>query len=168
VTDSTRTVFAARIGETAQRVFRLRNRFKLVVPDNLMVLRDRYLASTRGGKTGGANDFELFYKVGIIFSQHEKPITMSELSHELDVPMSTATRIMDWMVGNEYAQRLPDPDDRRIVRVALSASGLEVYRAINEFIVGRVRRFMRQFSPEECETSLSLLSRVLDALEGET
>jgi DNA-binding MarR family transcriptional regulator len=161
-------VFAARIGETAQRVFRLRNRFKLVVPDNLMVLRDRYLASTRGGKTGGANDFELFYKVGIIFSQHEKPITMSELSHELDVPMSTATRIMDWMVGNEYAQRLPDPDDRRIVRVALSASGLEVYRAINEFIVGRVRRFKRQFSPEECETSLSLLSRVLDALEGET
>jgi len=41
---------------------------------------------------------------------------MGELSKALDVPLSTATRIAD--CGQErYAERSPDPKDRRVVRV---------------------------------------------------
>jgi len=75
---------------------------------------------------------------------------------------------MDWMVDNGYAQRLPDPEDRRVVRVALTAVSLEVYRTINEFIMDRVEKILGQFTPDECDLFLSLLRKVLDALEQAT
>jgi DNA-binding MarR family transcriptional regulator len=72
------------------------------------------------------------------------------------------------MVDNGYAQRLPDPEDRRVVRVALTAVSLEVYRTINEFIMDRVEKILGQFTPDECDLFLSLLRKVLDALEQAT
>jgi DNA-binding MarR family transcriptional regulator len=75
---------------------------------------------------------------------------------------------MDWLVNNGYAVRLTDPGDRRIVRVALTDAGQDIYRTVNEFFMERVERFMRQFTPEERDTLLALLRKILDALEKET
>ncbi|MGA2821618.1 MAG: MarR family transcriptional regulator, partial [Anaerolineales bacterium] len=116
---------APEIAELIQRILRLRPKFRGALPENLLALRNQYLASKITARSVGPHDFNLFYNVGIVLSHHENPITMGELSHELDVPLSTATRIMDWMVDNGYAQRLPDPEDRRVVRVALTAVSLE-------------------------------------------
>jgi len=159
---------APEIAGIIQRMLRLRPKFQGALPENLLTLRNQYLASRPTGRLGGPHDFNLFYNVGIVLSHHENPITMGELSHELDVPLSTATRIMDWMVDNGYAQRLPDPEDRRVVRVALTAVSLEVYRTINEFIMERVERILGQFTADECDHFFSLLRKVLDALEQAT
>jgi DNA-binding MarR family transcriptional regulator len=159
---------APEIAEIIQRMLRLRPTFRGGLPEQLLTLRNQYLASRTTARSGGPHDFNLFYNVGIVLSHHENPITMGELSHELDVPLSTATRIMDWMVDNGYAQRLPDPEDRRVVRVALTAVSLEVYRTINEFIMERVEQILGQFTPDECDIFLSLLRKVLDALEQAT
>ena len=90
---------------------------------------------------------------------------MGELSHALEVPLSTATHIVDWLVKNDYARRLDDPEDRRIVRVTLTEGGQDMYRAINEFITQRIEHFLSQFSPEDRENLLSLLNKVIDTLE---
>jgi DNA-binding MarR family transcriptional regulator len=156
------------IVEIMQRVFRLKNRFRVGVPENIVILRERIRASNLGGKTGYSNDFDLFHNVGLVFSRHDGPISMGELSRDLNIPLSTATRTMDWMVENGYAQRLPDPQDRRIVRVELTEAGLEIYGAINQFFMERIEQFMGQFTPEERETFTSLLSKVLDALEKQS
>jgi len=55
------------------------------------------------------------------------------------VPFSTATRMVDWFVDNGYAQRLPDPEDRRVVRVALTDSGRELYQTIERYMVQHFR-----------------------------
>ncbi len=67
---------------------------------------------------------------------------MGELSRDLEVPLSTATRTMDWLVNNGYAQRLPDPKDRRVVRVELTGKGKETFQAISTFMLARVEQAM--------------------------
>lgn len=156
------------ISEILQRILRLRPKFRVSVPENLLELRNQYLASGSGTRVAGPHVFNLFYNMGVVLSHYSNPITMGELSHELDVPLSTATRIMDWMVDNGYAQRLPDPEDRRVVRVALTPAGREIYRTIQEFIMGRVEQLLGQFTPEECDTFLVLMRKILVALEQTT
>ena len=162
------TPYPPEIIEIMQRVFRLKNRFKVGVPENIVVLRQRIRESNLGGKSGHFNDFDLFHNVGLVFSQHDGPITMGELSRDLNVPLSTATRTMDWLVENGYAQRLQDAQDRRIVRVGLTDAGQEIYTTINQFFMERIEHIMAQFTSEERQTFTFLLSKLLDGLEEQT
>ena len=91
---------------------------------------------------------------------------MGELSRDLEVPLSTATRTMDWLVNNGYAQRLPDPKDRRIVRVELTGKGKETFQAISTFMLGKVEQAMSPLNTAERKTFLTLLNKVLDAFEA--
>ena len=160
--------YPAEIVEIMQRIFRLKNRFKVGVPENIVILRQRIHESNLGGKAGHFNDFDLFHNVGLVFSRHDGPITMGELSRDLNVPLSTATRTMDWLVDNGYAQRMPDPQDRRIVRVGLTDAGQEIYAAINQFFMERIEEIMGQLTPDERTTFIALMCKVLDALEKQT
>ncbi len=160
------TPYPPEIVEIMQRIFRLKDRFRAGVPENIAILRKRILESNFGGKSmSHVNNFDLFHNIGLVFSRHEGPITMGELSHDLNIPLSTATRTMDWFVENGYAQRLPDPQDRRIVRVDLTDAGREIYAMINQFFMERIERMMGQLTPQERETFTALFLKVLDALE---
>ena len=104
----------------------------------------------------------------IIYSLYrEDSMTMGELSHTLSVPFSTTTRMVDWFVDNSYAQRLPDPEDRRVVRVALTDGGRELYRAIERYMVGRFRQMLSPLTAEEQSVLLMLLEKMARAL-GDT
>ena len=80
---------------------------------------------------------------------------------------STATRIVDWMVNDGYAMRLPDNDDRRVVRVALTENGQAMYREIDIFFMERIEGLMRDFSFEERSTFQKLLEKIINTLEQE-
>jgi len=157
----------AEITEILHRLFHLKHRLKVVLPEDLAHLKAQLIASHPGGKAGSAADYDLFYSIGMILSRQQEPITMGDLSRALDVPLSSATRIVDWLVKNGYAERQPDPDDRRIVRVALTATGLEMNGAINAFIRDRIERWLRRFTPEECAVLVPLMRKFVDVLEEE-
>jgi DNA-binding MarR family transcriptional regulator len=148
-----------------QRIIHLRSHFKLVLPENISELRKKIQNANLSGKGPGINDASLFYLVGNVFTNHPEPISMGELSRDLEVPLSTATRTMDWMVNNGYAQRLPDPNDRRIVRVELTEAGKAVYLAISTFMLERVKQALSQLAPDERDTLIELLNKVLNAFE---
>jgi DNA-binding MarR family transcriptional regulator len=153
--------------EMVQRLFRLRHRFRVGFPENIADLKKRLLKTNQGNPAEGVSDFDLFYNVGIAFSRQPGSLTMGELSRHLNVPLSTATRIVDWLVNNGYAQRLPDPDDRRVVRVALTEAGGAIYREIDSFFMERIERLMRGFTIEERNTFHGLLQKIVITLEQE-
>jgi DNA-binding MarR family transcriptional regulator len=159
--------FRPEIVEMTQRLFRLRNRFRVGIPENLATLKKRIQDSRLEGKAGGVSDFDTFYNVGIVFSRYKDPITMGELSRDLNVPLSTATRIMDWFVSHGYVQRFSDAQDRRVVRVGLTEAGQEIYRTINETFMESIERFMRKLTSEERDIFHALLCKILDAFEEE-
>jgi DNA-binding MarR family transcriptional regulator len=162
---NTKVQYSKEMVELIQRLLRLKNRFKVVVPENLLALRQRIQSLDVGGKPGDGTGFDLFYRVGNIFTQHQGPLSMGELSHGLEVQLSTATRTVDWLVSNGYARRLSDTKDRRIVRVELTEAGVDVYRTIHEFFMERLKRFMQRFTLEERDAFLALLRKVVEALE---
>jgi DNA-binding MarR family transcriptional regulator len=148
-----------------QRIVRLRSRFKVVTPENFAALKKQIHESKPSGKEAGIEDAGLFFTAASVFFSYEGPITMGELSRDLEVPLSTATRTMDWLVNNGYAQRLPDPKDRRVVRVELTGQGRQTFQAISTFMLGRVEQAMSSLNTAERKTFICLLNKVLDAFE---
>ena len=106
----------------------------------------------------------LFYRVSSsIYPRND--VTMGELSALLSVPLSTATRIVNCMVSSNYIKRLPDPDDRRIVRVALTETGLEFHRAIENYTKEHVHKVLSNLTLEEQTLLFKILDKVLPALK---
>jgi DNA-binding MarR family transcriptional regulator len=148
-----------------QRIVRLRSRFRMVVPEGLSALKKQIHESKPSGRDSGIEDAGLFFNAGTVFIRYDGPITMGELSRDLEVPLSTATRTMDWLVNNGYAQRLADLKDRRVVRVELTGKGRETFQVISTFMLGRVEQAMSPLNATERKTFISLLNKVLDAFE---
>lgn len=151
-----------------QRFIQLRRYFRINSPEIMHTLGRRLSETRNSCSSNEIADPALFYNIGMVFSMQQGPITMGELSRELDVPLSTATRIMDWLVNQNYAQRYPDPNDRRIVRVGLTEDGLQVYSALNEIILESSQKILRLFTQDELTTLEQLLAKALDAIENET
>jgi len=108
-------------------------------------------------------NYNLFYRISYNLYR-DSNMTMGELSNALSVPLSTATRMVDWFVDNGYAQRLPDPEDRRVVRVALTDSGRELYQTIERYMGQRFRQILSPLTAEEQGVLLLLLEKVAKAL----
>jgi DNA-binding MarR family transcriptional regulator len=89
---------------------------------------------------------------------------MSELSAELDVPLSTATRIVDWLVHGDLVERFNDPNDRRIVRVGTSKGGRELYEMGMTYNKQRITRLLKDFTAEEQTQLLTLTKKLFDSL----
>jgi DNA-binding MarR family transcriptional regulator len=151
-----------------QRFIQLRRYFRINSPEIMHTLGRRLNETRNSSSSNEIADPALFYNIGMVFSMQQEPITMGELSRELDVPLSTATRIMDWLVNQNYAQRYPDSNDRRIVRVGLTEDGLQVYSALNEIILESSQKILRLFTQDELITLEQLLAKALDAIENET
>ena len=112
-------------------------------------------------------NYELFYRAcSSIYPKGN--ITMGEFSNALSVPLSTATRIADWLVDNGYIQRLPDSDDRRVVRVSLTDTGKELFKAIDRYIRQRMLQMLSSLTAEERTILLTLVVKVVSGLKEAT
>ncbi len=168
MTGASVSVQANQILEVMGHFGRLKPRLAAVVPADLNDLKERLVEIEPECCPVSANEYNLFYRTGAILSDALKPLTMSDLSEALAVPLSSATRTIDWMVKNEFAERLPDPADRRVVRVNLTGKGRRYYRGINEFILARIEHVLRRLKPEERTNLVALLRKVVAVMEEET
>jgi DNA-binding MarR family transcriptional regulator len=151
-----------------QEFVRLKSRLKPVQPidDEVARIRRQFMESHPSGK-GPMADMGLLFHIGILLGEQADSLTMSELSQALEIPMSSATRIMDWLVTGGYAERRPDPADRRVVRVALSETGQHMYKLMNQHIRKRVEHVLHHFTTDEQESLIKLMTKLVKALEEE-
>lgn len=154
-----------RVKELAKRLYYLRGRFKAILPENLVALKKRMEREKLDGGDEGVETLNQYFYVGFILNRQAEPMTMGELSRALEVPFSTATHQIDWFVRNNYAHRLPDPDDRRIVRVELTEDGKEILEAVNEFMVKRMKKILDAFTPDEQQDIVRLLEKFMDIMD---
>jgi DNA-binding MarR family transcriptional regulator len=157
---------AATMAEIVRQFMQLAPRLKAAMPEGDELAKARaQLHAMHSGTKPEYGDFGLFFSLGLALTQAGEPMTMGDLSRALDVPLSSATRIVDWLVKSDFVTRLPDPDDRRVVRVALTDTGTAMYRAVISAIQRRVERMLRPFTPEERETLIALLRKLVAGLE---
>lgn len=155
---------AAQFSELLQRFIRLRP--NLMLPDHLRRVKEQ-MDRLRGNIDGSMEDYTFLLRVFIILSQNDAPPSMGELSTCLDLPLSTATRIVDWLVRGGLVERVPDPSDRRMVRVRMTDNGQQYFQMSMEFNRQRIIRLLENFTPEEQEQLLHHLGKLFDLLLAE-
>ena len=153
------------IGDILLRLFYLRHRLRGKLPEQLLNVQAKIQDHNLCEKIEQVNDRDVFFTIGFIFSRQSKPITMGDLSRILGVPFSTATRTVDWLVKNNYIQRLADPEDRRVVRIELTGAGEELFKVLNDLLLERTEQFLCNFSPHERKDLSRLLGKLVDSLE---
>jgi len=146
-----------------QRYMALRPR--LIPPKDVLQFKEK-MKSFKGSdyKTG---DHEFVFRILILLSKNEEPLTMSELSSDLNVPMSTATRIVDGLVQGGMVERVNDPNDRRVVRVGMSKNGRKLYETGMAYSKQRITKLLENFSAEEQSQLVRLMNKLFDALINE-
>jgi DNA-binding MarR family transcriptional regulator len=87
-------------------------------------------------------------------------VTMGELAGCLDAAsLSSATQMSDRLVKLGLVQRMSDPGDRRLVRVALSPRGTELLTRREAAWREGVSRLLEGLTDDECATLVRLLER---------
>ncbi len=100
-----------------------------------------------------------FHRMGNILYEKKNP-SMGDISQALGVPLSTATRMANWWVDNAFAERLADPDDRRVVRLTLTESGRHLLENIEDTMIRNVQRVLSCLTPEEQTILITLSGKV--------
>ncbi|MCL5429295.1 MAG: MarR family transcriptional regulator [Chloroflexi bacterium] len=165
MTGSALKLSAEATGEFIRQLISIKPRLKLMLPDDLARLKHRLRELHPEGGVKKAADYDLFYRVGIVLSGQQEPMTMSELSEALSVPFSSTTRMVEWLIESGYVKRLPDPEDGRIVRVSLTKAGQALYQTINDFLTRRLKQILSKFTPAERENLIALLRKGMDILK---
>lgn len=146
-----------------QRYMALRPR--LIPPKD--VIRFKETMKSFKGVDYKSGDHEFVFRILILVSKNPDSLTMSELSSELKVPMSTATRIVDGLVQRRMVERVNDPNDRRVVRVQMSKHGRKLYETGMTYSRQRITKLLHDFSDEEQGQLLSLMNKLFEALMNE-
>lgn len=94
---------------------------------------------------------------------------MNDLAARMEISPSAATQLVDRLVQHGLAERTPDPDDRRALRVAVSGSALAAVRAFETDQSKRLATLLAPLSDDELDVIAGLAERIVaDASHGAT
>jgi len=88
------------------------------------------------------------------------PLSQRELSSLLSIAPATAVRLVDRMERDGWVTRQPDPDDRRVKRVAPTDRAAEVWEEVSKSGRATLEQAYQGISPEEIAT----VKRILEQL----
>ncbi|HTP00381.1 MAG TPA: hypothetical protein VMJ64_03340 [Anaerolineales bacterium] len=151
--------------DLVERLIRLRP--KLALSDDNMASIKRQLRELHEKGHDSHEDMAFLFRIPIILSQRETPPTMGELSAELGIPLSSATRMADWLVEVNVAERCNDPHDRRVVRLCMTEHGRELIDLSREFMKARILQVLRHLTDAEQRQLLRLMKKLIDSIEAE-
>ena len=149
----------------AQRFIRLRP--KLAFPDENMAALKRQIHELRESSEDSHEDRVYAFRIPLLLTQRETPPTMSELSAELGIPMSSATRMADWLVRANIVERCNDAHDRRVVRLCITEHGRQLIHIGGDYMKTRILQLLKHFSDEEQAELLRLMTKLIDSIESE-
>ena len=87
--------------------------------------------------------------------------TAAELAREMECDTGSMTRMVDRLEAKDLLKRTRSLDDRRVVRLDLTAGGKRLAERLVAAIVKVLNRHLHGFSVEELETFKGFLRRML-------
>lgn len=100
-------------------------------------------------------------------SSSQEP-TMSELGKSISMDLSTLTRTVDKLVEKEFVVRKSDPEDRRMVRVAITVEGRKIISRFEEQRRKKIESTLREMTSEERSNLLSIFKTLHARIHGKT
>ncbi|MBV9265473.1 MAG: MarR family transcriptional regulator, partial [Acidobacteriaceae bacterium] len=91
---------------------------------------------------------------------HRGALNMSDFAEALDLPVSTATHIVDRLVKKSLVIRRRSESDRRVVEVELSQAGNRLERTHLAYRLAMARDMLKPLTPGEREIFLELMEKM--------
>ena len=115
-----------------------------------------------------------FYKAKITLPQlaildllnRSGELSMSDMARFMNVTTAAMTGIIDRLVRDGYVMRIPDPDDRRVIKIKLTAKGSSAAKNILEQRRRLITKIFGVLSRDEREEYIKILTRIQDGLKG--
>jgi DNA-binding MarR family transcriptional regulator len=121
-------------------------------------------------KNSGMVNFEdrpMLLRIFFLLSRSTTSPTMGELSGDLGLPLSSATRIVDGLVNANLLERINDPLDRRVVRIHMSEYGKQFSQTATDHIKQHITSLLDNFSTTEQDQLLQLVTKLFKSMEAE-
>ncbi len=93
-------------------------------------------------------------------------IIMSQLADYINIPMSTATGIVDRLVKKKYIQRERSETDRRVVALVLSEQGKEIINEVKDSISNYVDIVLKGLTEEEKSFLINIIPKMMNLLSN--
>jgi MarR family transcriptional regulator, organic hydroperoxide resistance regulator len=97
---------------------------------------------------------------------HRKHCAMGDLAARLGVAMSTATQVADRLEQRGWVQRVDDPEDRRVVRLALTPQGRTVVEERRQHRRAKLREALAKMAEEKREALIDGLRALCEAVHA--
>jgi|SRR5438105_2718926 len=161
------TLQAARAPSRADRINRLlelmpraRRQFQANLPEDVSV----ELANVT------PHQFEALHILHRLRDGGEAPIgaTMNELARQQHCALSTATALVDRLIRQGLADRVPDPEDRRVVHIVPTERGDGLLRRFTSAKQAMMVQVLAPLSDAELATLVRLLDKVASAASRPT
>lgn len=145
----------------------MREHPRLLFPNERVATIRQQLQDLKVSSHANPEDRIFLFRILAILQHSEAPPTMGELSGQLGIPLSSVTRIVDGLVRAKFAERLDDPNDRRIVRLRMTPRGEQFIEAGTEFLRQRIQQLLEHFTADEQAQLLRLTTKLIDSLRVE-
>lgn len=91
------------------------------------------------------------------------PLTLNELAERMYLDKSTASRLVDGLVGAGLAERLRHPEDGRALLLQVTDKGRATYRAIEADLLADTRRVLADIEPQLRSAVVPLIAGLVEA-----
>lgn len=88
--------------------------------------------------------------------------SLGDLARWRDVSLPTMSKMVQCLVNRELVSRVPDPDNRRAIRITLTPTGEELYLTILAGLQERLTPLLSDVEPAEQTSLLESLERLAD------
>jgi DNA-binding MarR family transcriptional regulator len=136
----------------------------LKLDDTLNDLAQLYQFRSLDDRLYGALTVSQSYCLRILFFQGAR--TMGELAANLDVRLSTMTGVIDQLEEKGLVDRVDHPDDRRSLRVELTAKGRRLYQGAHDAFLSHLEPLLEGLSPAARQHVLTFLADVIGVIQG--
>jgi DNA-binding MarR family transcriptional regulator len=116
-------------------------------------------------KMGNKNLYPGQPKLLVLIKSHEG-ITQKELSEKNFVTPATITGMLNKLEANKLVTRVPDEDDKRMMRIYLTPEGLHLAEQGEKYMVAMTEQLFEGFTDEELRTFVMLAEKVRDNLHN--
>jgi|SRR6185312_2996834 len=127
-------------------------------------LRAEFVTEVEQEMTRQGVDLNFTQFLALKFLGHDQPLTPVELARALHYNPGALTRLLDKLEQRGYLKRLPDPVDRRALRLELTTQGKNLRKRVIGYCDAVAERTFACTTSRERETLHGVLTRVLDAV----
>ena len=89
----------------------------------------------------------VYYILGVL--RYKGIQSMSEIGKKLAMPKPNVTNLVDKIIEKEWAERLSDENDRRIINIRITEKGIEKFLVLQKEISEELQRELMVLNEEE-------------------